>query len=54
MYNTRYLPESFEQCGPEKTILRIFHEIVLTKKFAAEYIAIFASMCNENREMRLQ
>ena len=24
MYNTRYLPESFEQCGPEKTILRNF------------------------------
>ena len=24
MYNTRYLPESFEQCGLEKTILRHF------------------------------
>ena len=24
MYNTRYLPESFEQCGPEKTILGHF------------------------------
>ena len=24
MYNIRYLPESFEQCGLEKTILRHF------------------------------
>ena len=24
MYNTRYLPENFEQCGLEKTILRQF------------------------------
>ena len=24
MNNTRYLPESFEQCGLEKTILRHF------------------------------
>ena len=24
MHNTRYLPESFEQCGLEKTILRYF------------------------------
>ena len=24
MYNNRYLPESFEQCGLEKTILRHF------------------------------
>ena len=24
MYNTQYLPESFEQCGLEKTILQAF------------------------------
>ena len=29
MYNTRYLPENFEQCRLEKTILRHFHIILM-------------------------